>query len=306
MPLPAEAGVPVVNPMVDSKSTYKNARLPLNYLSDAGTVLASPISKREGGLSMQRVCFFLYGVFCHLLFFGVFAYLAGFVGNVLVPKSIDGPPTGDSWPVALAIDLRLLMIFAVQHSVMARPGFKKVWTKIVPPPIERSTYVLVSCLVTMLLIWQWRPIPGMVWNVTHPVALGLCVTVAILGWLGVPAVSLMINHFDLFGTRQVWLHLQGKEYEPLEFRTPLAYALVRHPLYVGWFFAFWATPTMSLGHLLFAGYMTAYMAVATLWEERDLIAHFGETYHLYRRRVPRFIPALPRRAMVEVPPSPLV
>src|SRR5262245_39872953 len=180
-------------------------------------------------LEMKRIAFFTYGVACHLLFLAVYLYFVGFVGNWLISRSID---TGPSGPVAsdLAIDLALLLIFGLQHSVMARPAFKEVWTKLVPQPIERSTYVLVSCLALMLLMWQWRPIGLVIWNVQHPAGWGLLTGMFVAGSLGVPIVSLMINHFDLFGTRQVWLHLQGRPYTSLPFATPLAYSVVRHPL----------------------------------------------------------------------------
>src|SRR5262245_33797251 len=239
---------------------------------------------------MNRIAFFVYGVVCHLLFLVTFACLAGFVANLAIPKTIDAPAPDCALAVAIAVDVLLLVIFAVQHSVMARPAFKRLWTRIVPTPIERSTYVLISCLVTMLLIWQWRPIPAVIWHITN--SLGWWLTVAMLaaGWLAVPAVSLMINHFDLFGTRQVWLYLQGKEYMPLPFRTPLAYAWVRHPLYVGWGLAFWMTPTMTVGHLLFAAVLTGYMALAALVEESDLLELYGQTYQEYRHRVPMFVP----------------
>ena len=241
---------------------------------------------------MKRLVFFVYGVVCHLLFLVTFALLAAFVGNFLLPKTIDAPATGGSLGAAIAIDLLLLAAFAVQHSVMARPAFKRVWTRIVPPPIERSTYVLISCLVTLLLIWQWRPIPIIIWHATNPLAWWLGTILFAIGWLAVPAVSLMINHFDLFGTRQVWLYLQGRAYTPLTFRTPLVYAWVRHPLYLGWALAFWATPTMTAGHLLFAGVLTGYMALAAVVEERDLIDYYGPLYDDYRRRVPMFVPGL--------------
>lgn len=241
---------------------------------------------------MQRIVFFLYGVFCHVLFLVTYALLAAFVGNLVLPHTIDGPATGGSIGLDIVIDVALVLAFAVQHSVMARPAFKRVWTRVIPKPIERSTYVLAANLVTLLLIWQWQPIPIVLWQVTHPVGWWVCTAGFMLGWLSVPAVSLMINHFDLFGTRQVWLHLQGKEYTPLPFRTPLAYAWVRHPLYVAWALAFWATPVMTVGHLIFAGMLTVYMGLAALVEERDLIAHFGEAYRDYRRRVPMFVPAL--------------
>jgi protein-S-isoprenylcysteine O-methyltransferase Ste14 len=244
------------------------------------------------GVAMRKILFFVYGVFCHLLFLATFAWLAAFVGNLLVAKSIDAPAAEGSRAAAVVIDLLLLAVFAVQHSVMARPAFKRLWTRIVPQPIERSTYVLISCLVTGLLIWQWRPIPIVLWNIQNPIGWWIGMVLFAAGWLAVPLVSLMINHFDLFGTRQVWLYLQGKEYTPLPFRTPLAYAWVRHPLYLGWALSFWATPTMTAGHLLFAGVLTMYMAAAALVEERDLVDLFGEKYRSYQRRVPMFVPGI--------------
>jgi protein-S-isoprenylcysteine O-methyltransferase Ste14 len=223
------------------------------------------------------------------MFLGIFAYMAGFVGNFLVPKSIDWP-ADESISSAIGINLLLLAIFAAQHSIMARPGFKKVWTRIVPESIERSTYVFVSCIVTALLMWQWRGIDLALWNVQSPVLRGFLWGLFAAGWLLVPVASLLINHFDLFGTRQVWLYLRGREYQSLPFRTPMVYKQMRHPIYVGWMIAFWATPTMTVGHLLFAAVMTGYICVAVLFEERDLIAYFGEQYQEYRRRVPKFIP----------------
>lgn len=236
---------------------------------------------------MKRIAFFAYGVTCHLLFLAVYAYLAGFVGNYFVPRSIDSAPAG-SLASAVAIDLLLVTLFALQHSVMARPAFKQVWTRIIPQPIERSTYVLASCLVTALLIWQWRAIDVTVWDVQNPMGRAVLTGLFAVGWLMVPTVTLMINHFDLIGTRQVWLYLRGREYTSLPFRTPLLYKYARHPLYICWALSFWATPTMTVGHLLFAGSLTAYMAAAALVEERDLIAHFGRAYEEYRRRVPMY------------------
>lgn len=243
---------------------------------------------------MKRWCFFAYGVACHVLFLGVYAYFCAFTANVVVPRSIDAP-VDTPWGAAIAVNLALLAVFGVQHSVMARPAFKRVWTQFVPKPIERSTYVLASCFVTALLMWQWRPIDASVWDVQNPIGRGLLWALFAVGWLMVPAVSLMINHFDLFGTRQVWLHLQGREYQSLPFRTPLLYGHIRHPLYVGWALAFWATPTMTAGHLLFAVVLTGYMMGAALIEERDLLAHFGHQYESYRRTVPRYLPKLGRR-----------
>jgi protein-S-isoprenylcysteine O-methyltransferase Ste14 len=240
---------------------------------------------------MRRWLFFLYGAGNHILFFGVYAYLAGFVGDFLVPKSIDTPSAGYT-SKAVAIDIGLLLLFAAQHSIMARPAFKRVWTRVVPEQIERSTYVFVANLVTVFLMWQWRGVDTIVWDVQQPVGRALLWCLFAFGWLLVPAVSLMIHHFDLFGTRQVWSYLRGQECPSLPFRTPHLYARVRHPLYIGWTIAFWATPTMTAGHLLFAGVMTGYMALAAIVEERDLIAHFGQHYLDYRRRVPMFIPRI--------------
>ncbi|HTU24627.1 MAG TPA: isoprenylcysteine carboxylmethyltransferase family protein [Pirellulales bacterium] len=240
---------------------------------------------------MQRYLFFLYGVGGHLLFLGVFAYMAGFVGDFLVPKTIDTKVDGEP-RAAMAINLTLLGVFAVQHSVMARPGFKGIWTRVVPEPIERSTYVWASNLVSILLIWQWRGMDTVVWNIEQPVLRTLAWGLFAIGWLLVPAVTLLINHFDLFGTRQVWWHLHGRRYEAIAFRVPSLYKHVRHPLYIGWTIAFWATPKMTVGHLLFAVVLTGYMGLAAIFEERDLIDHFGKQYQDYRRRVPMFVPRL--------------
>ena len=240
---------------------------------------------------MKRWLFFAYGTGCHLLFLGVFAYMAGFVGNFLVPKSIDSTPAGSAIESA-TIDVLLLLLFAVQHSVMARPAFKRVWTRIVPNPIERSTYMLAANLVTILLMWQWRSIDAIVWDIQQPALRGAVWGLFVTGWLLVPFVTLLLDHFDLCGTRQVWLHLRGREYEALPFRVPSLYKRVRHPLYIGWTIAFWATPTMTAGHLLFATVMTAYMAIAVVFEERDLVNHFGQQYEDYRRQVPMFVPSI--------------
>jgi protein-S-isoprenylcysteine O-methyltransferase Ste14 len=237
---------------------------------------------------MQRWSFFVYGVCCHLLFLATFAYMAGFVGNFLVPKSLASAPADGLR--AAGLDLLLIGLFALQHSVMARPWFKRIWTRLVPQPIERSTYCLVSCVVLFFLMWQWRGLDVIVWDVEHPAGRWLLWGLFAAGWLLVPAVSLMINHFDLFGTQQVWLYLRGRPYTSLPFRTPLFYRRLRHPLYVGWALAFWATPTMTVGHLLFAGTLTLYMALAARIEERDLVGHYGDTYRAYQRRVPMFVP----------------
>ena len=238
---------------------------------------------------MKRKLYFLYGVVNHLLFLGVFVYLLGFLANVLVAKSIDSGPTG---PVAAAVTVNLLLmgLFAAQHSIMARPAFKKVWTRIIPQPIERSTYVLLSNVVTVLLMWLWRPLPGIVWDFQQPVLRWTMWGLFLVGSLLVPAVTLLINHFDLFGLRQVWLPLIGRPYTRVPFRTPLPYRYVRHPLYLGFLLAFWMTPTMTLAHLVFAVATTAYIVLAIQFEERDLVVEHGHAYEEYRRTVPMLLP----------------
>lgn len=241
---------------------------------------------------MKRGLFVLYGLGNYALFFLVFAYLFLFVGNLPpAPKTID---SGVSGPLGLAVAINslLILLFGLQHSIMARPAFKRWWTKFVPPPIERSTYVLASCVVTVLLIAFWQPITIVLWDVPAGPGRVALWGLFVAGWLLVPLVTLMIQHFDLFGLRQVWLHWRGEEITPLQFRTPWLYAWVRHPLYIGWAIAFWATPTMTLGHLLFAIGLTAYMLIAVQFEERDLIAHFGDDYATYRQRVGMFVPKL--------------
>jgi protein-S-isoprenylcysteine O-methyltransferase Ste14 len=240
---------------------------------------------------MKRWIYFAYGTASYLLFFALYAYMACFVGGFAIPRTIDSPAGGPGG-TALVVNLSLLLLFGLQHSVMARPWFKNVWTRLVPTPVERSTYMFASSLVLVLLMWAWRPIDAIVWNIEQPVLRTVAWTLFAAGWLAVPAVSYLINHFDLFGMRQVWLQLRGQEYTSLPFRTPLAYKHVRHPLYLGWTLAFWATPTMTVGHLLFAVVLTGYMGVAAIFEERDLVAHFGERYAEYRRRVPMFVPRI--------------
>lgn len=242
-------------------------------------------------MAMSRYLALLYGVGCHLLFLVVFAYMMGFVGNLLVPWTIDSA-TVSAPQAAFAIDMLLLAAFGLQHSLMARPWFKRAWTRAIPKPIERSTYVLASCAVLAVVMWQWQGIPTIVWDVQGPLLRGGVWCVFAAGWLMVPLVTLLISHFDLFGLRQVWLHLRGREYTSLPFREPSLYKRVRHPLYLGWTVAFWATPTMTVGHLLFASVLTVYMAVAAVFEERDLVAHFGRQYQDYQQRVPMFLPAL--------------
>lgn len=242
----------------------------------------------------KRILYFVYGVAAYALFFGTYLYAIGFIGNLFVPVSIDGAPQSPLWQ-ALLIDAGLLGIFAVQHSVMARPAFKRWWTQFVPKPIERSTYVLFSSVLLIALFAHWQPIGGVIWNINDPAGQLVLWSVFGLGWLVVLVSTFLINHFDLFGLRQVWLYLIGKPYTRLPFKTPLFYNHVRHPLYVGWLLAFWATPTMTLTHLVFAIATTAYILIAIHFEERDLAAEHPE-YAGYRERVPMLVPQPGRSA----------
>ncbi|SKC59961.1 methanethiol S-methyltransferase [Pseudoxanthomonas indica] len=243
---------------------------------------------------MKRTGILLYGVACYLVFFATFLYAVGFVGNLWVPKAMDSARE-TSLVAALLIDLGLLTVFALQHSVMARPAFKRAWTRLIPESAERSTYTLLSSLALILLFWQWRPLGGIVWDVQSPVARALLYAGFAFGWGLVLVSTFLINHFDLFGLRQVWLQFRGRPYQSLGFATPGPYRLVRHPLYVGWFFAFWCTPTMTLTHLLFALMTTAYILVAIRLEERDLVAALPG-YAEYRKQVPMLLPRLRRKS----------
>jgi protein-S-isoprenylcysteine O-methyltransferase Ste14 len=237
---------------------------------------------------MKRIGFFIYGATAHIAFLVLYAYMAAFTGD-LVPRGIDaGVTTFSSW--ALAVDVFLVAAFGVQHSVMARPGFKAWWTRFVPQEIERSTYVWVSNLVFAGLMWAWQPLGPTIWHVESATGRTLLWGLFAVGWLMVPLVSLSISHFDLFGTRQVWLYLRGRPYTHLPFGTPGVYRFVRHPLYVGWLIAFWAIPTMSLGHFALAALLTLYIFTAIPFEERDLVALFGDRYGSYRERVPALVP----------------
>lgn len=238
----------------------------------------------------------LYGLLVYLFFLGTFVYAIGFVGNLpLLPKTIDSGSSGP-WLEALLVNVALLAVFAVQHSVMARRSFKRWFTRLVPEPVERSSFVLAASLALALLLWQWRPInEPMVWQVTDPLGRLALHAVFWAGWAVLLTSTFLINHFELFGLRQVWTHLRGTAMPAPDFRTPLFYRHVRHPIYLGFVLAFWATPAMSAGHLLFAAACTGYILVGIWFEERDLIAQFGERYRLYREQAGMLLPKFGRR-----------
>ncbi len=239
---------------------------------------------------MKRFAVLAYGLFSYAVFFATFLYSIGFIGNVIVPKSIDSIPT-TTLGSALLINLALLAVFAVQHSLMARPFFKRRWTRIVHPAAERSTYVLFSSLALALLFAFWQPMGGIIWAFENSALVALAYAAYAFGWLLVLFSTCAINHFDLFGLRQSWAFFRGREPEPLRFVQPWIYRVVRHPLYVGWLFVFWATPTMTVAHLVFALATSAYILVAIQFEERDLAAAHPE-YAAYKRRVPMLVPSL--------------
>lgn len=245
---------------------------------------------------MKRWGIFFFGTVSYVLFLAVFLYGVGFIGNFLVPTTLDGEPAG-SLAGAVAVNLALVALFGVQHSVMARPSFKHRILRLVPQSAERSVYVLATCAVLGLLYWQWQPVGGTVWNVTDPLGRTVLYGLFAAGWLTVLVTTFLINHFDLFGLRQVWLYFRGRPYTPLRFVTPGPYRFIRHPLYVGWLLAFWATPTMSVSHLVFSLAMAAYILIAIPIEERDLV-RFHPDYAEYRREVPMLVPRLlPQRSV---------
>lgn len=237
----------------------------------------------------MRVIVFIYGIMAYALFLLVALYAVGFVGNMFVPKSIDSGPEVP-FNQALLIDIALIIFFGLQHSVMAREGFKKVWTKILPEPIERSTYVLLAGLILSLLFWQWRPLPTVLWNIEN--ALGRLIVLGLFfgGWLFMFISTIMIGHFDLFGIRQVYLYLRGKPYTYEGFSTPGFYKYVRHPIMSGFIVAFWATPRMSVGHLVFSIVATIYILIGIFLEERDMANYFGKTFEEYRGQVTMLFP----------------
>jgi len=243
---------------------------------------------------MRRVALLLYGGVCYAVFLGTFLYLIAFLGGVLVPRTVDAGGSSMAAFGALTVDALLLTLFAVQHSGMARRGFKDVWTRVVPKPIERSTYVLAASLSLVVLFALWRPIPAVVWNLQAPLARSAIWALSAAGWLIALFSTLLLNHFELFGLRQVYLAARRRELPASSFRIPWLYKLVRHPLYLGFILAFWAAPTMTVGHLVFAAAMLGYILAATQLEERDLVREHGARYLAYRERVRGLVP-WPRR-----------
>jgi methanethiol S-methyltransferase len=245
---------------------------------------------------LKRLLFFGYGLTCYVVFLGTFLYAIAFVGGFVVGRCLDGP-LESSLAGAIAIDCALLAVFALQHSIMARGWFKERWTQIIPWTIERSTYVLCASLALILMFWQWRPIGIQVWSIENTTARMVLWALFAAGWTIVLLMTFFINHFDLFGLRQVWLPLMGKPYTKIEFRTPLPYRMVRHPLYFGFLLAFWMTPNMTIAHLLFAFATTAYVVLAIQFEERDLLREHGPAYEQYRRSTPMLVPLGRARGM---------
>jgi methanethiol S-methyltransferase len=271
---------------VTSRARANYARL----TTTAGN-LSVRLEKRKH--KMGRLLGFVYGTVTYVFFLATFLYAIAFISGVVVPKTIDN---GSAGPLAEAVVINILLmsLFAIQHSVMARPAFKRWWTKIVSPSVERTTYVLAATLALFLLLWQWRPIPAVIWQVNDPVAAMVLTALEAVGWLTVLGSTFLINHFELFGLHQVTNHLVGRPMPAVRFRTPVLYRLVRHPIYLGFIIAFWAAPVMTAGRLLFATVTTAYIFVGIALEERDLVTVFGDEYRRYRQRVAMIVPFLGR------------
>jgi protein-S-isoprenylcysteine O-methyltransferase Ste14 len=248
----------------------------------------------SSSMTLTGVAAATYGALAYVFFFGTFLYLIGFVvGAPFLPKTIDSGFAGSPW-IAASVNLSALLLFGVQHSVMARPAFKRWWAKLVPPVVERSTFVVAASAVLCLLVYVWQPMPDLVWNVADPAAANALWALSALGWGIVLLSTFLINHFELFGLQQVFHALIGHRQQPMSFKTPMLYKYVRHPLYLGFVIAFFATPTMSQGHLLFAIAGTAYILIGIFFEERDLVRQFGETYRRYQQSVPMLLPFLKR------------
>ncbi|HEY1562644.1 MAG TPA: NnrU family protein [Caulobacteraceae bacterium] len=242
---------------------------------------------------MSRVLALVYGIVIYALFFVSFLYAIGFVDDLVVPKTIDSGVQG-GLAAAVVIDLLVLGVFAIQHSVMARPAFKRAWTRLVPKPVERSTYVLFATAALILIMWAWRPIPTVVWSAGQGSMATALTVLSLLGWGMVLISTFLINHFELFGLRQVWAYVSGSEIPTPTFREPVFYKIVRHPIYLGFIIAFWAAPTMTVGHMIFAVATTLYILIGIWFEERDLVGYFGDSYVEYRRRVTMLIPFAPK------------
>jgi protein-S-isoprenylcysteine O-methyltransferase Ste14 len=242
---------------------------------------------------MSRVLALVYGIVIYALFFVSFLYAIGFVDDLVVPKTIDSGVQG-GLAAAVVIDLLVLGVFAIQHSVMARPAFKRAWTRLVPKPVERSTYVLFATAALILIMWAWRPIPTVVWSAGQGGMATALTVLSLLGWGMVLISTFLINHFELFGLRQVWAYVSGSEIPAPTFREPVFYKIVRHPIYLGFIIAFWAAPTMTVGHMIFAVATTLYILIGIWFEERDLVGYFGDSYVEYRRRVTMLIPFAPK------------
>lgn len=246
---------------------------------------------------MSRILVFLYGTLCYGVFFATFLYLVGFLAGSIVPRTVDSGEAG-AVGTAIAINAALILLFGIQHTVMARPGFKRWIMRMVPRPVERSTYVLLSSAALILLMWAWRPIPDAIWSAEGDLLRGVLHGLFLSGVLLVLYSTFLIDHFDLFGLRQVFLHLRNRPYTDKKFQTPSLYRRMRHPLYLGWMIAFWAGPDMSVGRLLLASLMTGYIFIAIVYEERDLIAHFGNRYLSYKATTPMILPRLRGRRTV--------
>jgi protein-S-isoprenylcysteine O-methyltransferase Ste14 len=258
-------------------------------MEETMTQISQNADSHGQGNVLGRIIAFLYGIVAYGIFFVTFLYAIGFVEDLVVPKTIDSGPAG-STAQALIVNLVLMSIFAIQHSVMARPQFKQWWTKLVPPSVERTTYVLLASLALALLLWQWQPMPEVIWQIADPRIAMTMICLSFVGWLTVLTSTFLINHFELFGLHQVANNLVGRPMPAPRFRAPLFYHFVRHPIYLGFIIAFWAAPTMTVGHLLFAAVTTAYIFVGIWLEERDLIDIFGDEYRRYRERVSMLLP----------------